>query len=162
MANRRGQGRKPTPTPLKLLAGNPGKRSIGEREPQPGVRLPAPPRHLSAEAKREWKRTGRELLALGLMTEIDKAALAIYCQAWGRWVEAETALRTYGIMVRSPGGIPMQSPYLAVANKAMEQMRSLLAEFGLSPSSRTRLHVEPARELDPLEELRQRGRDRGA
>ena len=36
-------------------------------------------------------------------------------------------------MVKSPNGFPMQSPYLAVANKSMEQMRGLLTEFGMSP-----------------------------
>lgn len=69
---------------------------------------------------------------------MDKAALALYCQAWGRWVEAEDYLKKYGVMVKSPNGFPMQSPYQAVANKAMEQMRALLTEFGMSPSSRTR------------------------
>ena len=32
----------------------------------------------------------------------------------------------------------MESSDLAVANKAMEQMRAMLTEFGVSPSSRTR------------------------
>jgi P27 family predicted phage terminase small subunit len=45
-------------------------------------------------------------------------------------------------MVKSPNGFPMQSPYLAVANKAMEQMRGLLTEFGMSPASRTRISVQ--------------------
>jgi phage terminase small subunit len=35
----------------------------------------------------------------------------------------------------------LQSPYLAIANKAAEQVRLLLSEFGMSPSSRTRAHA---------------------
>jgi phage terminase small subunit len=51
----------------------------------------------------------------------------------------------------------MQSPYLAVANKSMEQMRQLLTEFGMSPASRTRLSVDPVEaEPDPLDRLRSR------
>jgi P27 family predicted phage terminase small subunit len=69
--------------------------------------------------------------------------LALYCQAWARWVEAERSLEKYGVMVKSPNGFPMQSPYLAVANKAMEQMTKLLTEFGMSPSSRARAAVAP-------------------
>jgi P27 family predicted phage terminase small subunit len=88
----------------------------------------------------------KELRAMGLLTKVDRAALALYCDAWGRWVEALEALRRYGVMVKSPSGFPMQSPYLAVANKAMEQMRLLLGEFGMSPSSRTRVHAQPIRE----------------
>jgi P27 family predicted phage terminase small subunit len=114
--------------------------------------LPGPPAQLSAEAKREWWRLGKQLATLGLLTNIDRAALALYCQAWARWLEAEKALKTYGVMVKSPNGFPMQSPYLAVANKAMEQIRAMLTEFGMSPSSRTRVHAAPqADEEDELE-----------
>jgi P27 family predicted phage terminase small subunit len=137
------QGRRPVPTTLKALRGNPGKRPLSDDEPRPEATLPAPPSHLSAEAKREWWRLGRQLKAIGLMTNIDRGALALYCQAWSRWLEAEKALKTYGVMVKSPNGFPMQSPYLAVANKAMEQIRTMLCEFGMSPSSRTRVHATP-------------------
>ena len=141
MAGRRapGGGRKPTPTKLKLLSGNPGKRPLNANEPQSAVRLPQAPKHLSDEAKKEWRRTGRLLAQMGLISDLDRAAFAAYCTVWGRWVEAEEALKTYGFMLKSPTGFPVQSPYLAVANRAMEQMRSFLAEFGMSPSSRTRV-----------------------
>jgi len=146
------QGRKPKPTQLKMLRGNPGKRPLPKGEPQPKAKLPGPPAQLSAEAKREWWRLGKQLATLGLLTNIDRAALALYCQAWARWLEAEKALKTYGVMVKSPNGFPMQSPYLAVANKAMEQIRAMLTEFGMSPSSRTRVHAAPqADEEDELE-----------
>ncbi len=74
-----------------------------------------------------------------MLTVLDRAALSAYCQAWGRWIEAEERLRQHGVIVRSPNGFPVQSPYLAVANKAMAQMSKLLVEFGLSPSSRSRI-----------------------
>jgi P27 family predicted phage terminase small subunit len=82
---------------------------------------------------------GRKLRAFGLVTVIDKAALAAYCQAWGRWVEAEQQLRKYGPVIKSPSGFPIQSPYLTIANKAMEQMTRMLVEFGMTPSSRSRV-----------------------
>jgi P27 family predicted phage terminase small subunit len=135
------QGRKPKPTKLRLLEGNPGKRPIRKDEPDPALAIPTCPPHLSEEAKKEWERVTPMLEKLGLLSQIDCAALSLYCQAWGRWVEAEEALRTYGVMVKSPNGFPMQSPYLAVANRAMEQIRAMLTEFGMSPSSRTRAHA---------------------
>jgi P27 family predicted phage terminase small subunit len=107
------------PTKLKMLRGNPGRRPLNDREPQPEVKLPTSPGHLSDEAKREWRRAGKLLLDMGLVSDLDRAALAGYCQAWGRWVEAEEALRQYGVVVKSPSGFPMQSPFLAVANKAL-------------------------------------------
>ena len=149
-------GRRPAPTKLKLLSGNPGKRRLNEREPEPASRLPEPPDHLSDEAKREWDRVGALLLVVGLVSELDRAALAAYCQAWARWVEAEEALRQYGVVIKSPSGFPMQSPFLAVANKALEQMRWTLVEFGLTPASRTKVHAEAPAADDPLDELRNR------
>ena len=158
MSGTRGRsGRRPEPTALKVLRGNPGKRPLNPREPRPKVAVPPCPAHLTGEARLEWRRASRLLAQMGLLSRMDKAALALYCQAWGRWVEAEEGLKKHGVMVKSPNGFPMQSPYLAVANEVMEQLRALLAEFGMTPSSRTRLSVDPqGKEPDPLELLRNR------
>ena len=148
-------GRKPKPTHIKLLQGNPGKRPLNDREPQPEPKIPRAPEHLSDEAKREWRRMSKTLFDLGLMTEIDRAALAAYCVAWGRWVEAENNLKKYGTVMLSPDkGWPVQSPYLSIANRAMEQLQKFMTEFGMTPSSRTRVkRAEPGEEADPFEEL---------
>ena len=136
------KGRKPKPIALKRLAGNPGKRPLGD-EPQPPVpdSVPYVPRHLNTEAKREWRRIVKVLMDLGLYTEVDRAALAMYCQAWGRWVGAERELIKKGAVLTSDKGNLYQNPWLHVANKAWEQMRKVLAEFGLTPSSRSRLMI---------------------
>lgn len=81
------------------------------------------------------------LLDLGLYTVVDRAALAMYCQVWGRWVEAERKLAKEGLVLNSDKGNLYQNPWLHVANKAWEQMRKILVEFGLTPSSRARLSV---------------------
>jgi len=155
-----GGGRKSTPTSLKLLNGNPGHRPINQDEPKPQPRLPRAPQHLSEAAKKEWTRAGRFLLQLGLISDLDLAAFAAYCTAYGRWVEAEQALQTYGVMVKSPNNFPMQSPYLAVANRAMDQMRSLLSEFGMSPASRTRVSASPLDDEEDEFEAFMRKRER--
>ena len=66
-------------------------------------------------------------------------------------------------MLKSHNGFPVQSPYLAVANRALEQLRSLLSEFGMSPASRTKVSASPLveeEEEDGLEALRRRRRMR--
>ena len=45
------RGRKPKPSHLKLVTGNPGKRAINTQEPVPERILPAPPAELTAEAR---------------------------------------------------------------------------------------------------------------
>jgi P27 family predicted phage terminase small subunit len=151
------RGRKPKPTHLKLVMGNPGRRPLNENEPQPEVALPAVPTHLSDVAKVEWGRIANELHELGMLTRLDRAQLAAYCQAYADWVEAEEKLAKFGKVIMSPkktttrrakdgseivessGGYPIQSPYLAIRNKSLEQIHKFATEFGLSPSSRSRI-----------------------
>ena len=134
-------GRRPKPTALKELAGNPGKRPLNRREPKPPTSLPPCPRHLTGEARREWRRMGGELARMGVVTVVDRAALAAYCMAWARWVEAEGQVAKLGTIVKTANGNLIQNPYLAVANRALEQMTRLAAEFGMTPSSRSRVQV---------------------
>ena len=134
-------GRRPIPTALKLLRGNPGKRPLNDREPTPRAKLPNAPDYLSDVAKKEWRRTGRRLAALGLVTEIDGTALAAYCVAFARWVEAEEKIQLFGTVIKVGNSLQV-SPYLSVANKAMFQMCRLLGDFGMTPSSRSRVKVE--------------------
>lgn len=144
------QGRKPKPTALKLLAGNPGKRALNHAEPKPRVILPKPPEHLSDDEKNKWKLTVRELHPLGLVTAIDKDALAMYCTIYVRWIKAEKMVRDKGEIIKTAAGNIIQNPYLSIANRALEQLNKLGAEFGMTPSSRSRVKVET---LDPSHEL---------
>ena len=126
------RGRKPKPAGMS--ARNP-ERLDGAS----AAKLPACPKHLQGEARKEWRRLGKRLIECGLFADIDAGALALYCQAWARWVEAEEKLTEYGTVVKAPSGFLQQSPYLSIANKAMDQMTRLLVEFGMSPSSRSRV-----------------------
>jgi len=149
-------GRRPKPTALKELQGNPGKRRLNANEPRPGG-IPKCPSHLDAGARREWRRISVELIALGLLTGVDTAALAAYCMAYSRWAAAEKSLQKFGPVIKSPkSGYPIQNPFLGVANVAMDQMRKFATEFGLTPSSRTRLSIDSApTSADPFTEFMQ-------
>lgn len=136
------RGRKPKPTIMKSLEGNPGKRPINDREPTPPAGIPDCPEFLDDEAKAEWFRTVPVLKEMGLLSRADRSALAAYCMAYSRWVKAEEQVRKFGTIVKSPEkGFPMKSPYLTVADQALETMRKLMVEFGLTPSSRSRIRV---------------------
>ena len=141
------RGRKPVPTALRLVNGNPGKRPLNRNEPKPVVAMPTCPSHLSAPARTEWKRLVHSMHALGIVTELDRAALAAYCQAYGRWVEAERALKKSPPLLRTPAGYVQPSPCLAIANKNLELMHRYMSELGLSPVARSR--VETVRHLGP-------------
>jgi phage terminase small subunit len=92
-------GRKPKPSALKMFEGNPGKRALNQNEPKPPIETPECPVHLDDEVQAQWNRITPELTTLGLISRIDRAALAAYCQAWSRWVKAvrnEKAEKLFG------------------------------------------------------------------
>lgn len=146
------QGRKPKPTALKVLAGNPGKRALNRAEPKPRVVMPRPPEHLSEDEKTKWKAVVRELHPLGLVTTIDRDALAMYCVIYVRWMKAEKIVREKGEVMKTAAGNLIQNPYLPIANRALDQLNKLGAEFGMTPSSRTRVKTDAP---DPDKELEQ-------
>lgn len=137
------RGRKPVPTVLKLINGNPGKRQLNRNEPKPVTAIPTCPAHLSPTGKAEWKRLARYLHDLGIISELDRAALAAYCQAYGRWVEAERKLKETPTLLRTPAGYVQPSPWLAISNKNLELMHKFMSELGLSPVSRSRVTARP-------------------
>jgi P27 family predicted phage terminase small subunit len=147
-------GRKPKPTAIKLLDGNPGHRPINKSEPQFSG-TPTCPKHLDKVARAEWRRVESELAASGLLTTVDRAALAAYCSAWSRWVNAEESIQKFGAVIKSPkSGFPIQNPYVGIANTAMDQMRKFLVEFGMTPSSRSRVHAADApTSADPFQDF---------
>lgn len=145
------RGRKPKPTATKKLEGNPGKRKLNNAEPQYRVKPPTCPHHVTGLARREWRRLVREMRASGVLAVVDRNALAAYCVAFARWADAEEKLAKSGMILKSDGGGLYQNPYLAIANRAIEQLIKIGSEFGFTPSSRTRIKVEPVSGFDQLE-----------
>ena len=137
------RGPAPLPTAVKQLRGNPGKRALNKEEPRPAATMPRCPAHLGKEARAEWRRVARGLHEAGLLTQIDRAALAVYCQAWERWVRAEGQVARHGEVVKTAAGNVMQNPYLSIANRAMRQMREMARELGMTPSARSQIRVQP-------------------
>jgi P27 family predicted phage terminase small subunit len=74
-----------------------------------------------------------------VLTHLDRAALAAYCGAYALWAEAMEAIQKFGTMVKSPSGYPIQSPYVAIANRQAEIMMRIASEFGFTPASRSRI-----------------------
>ena len=143
-------GRKKKPTHLKLITGNPGKRALKPDaiQPPPRKRVLAPPSHLSREARSEWQRLAPMLTRLGILSDLDRGAFGAYCQAYGRWKAAETALRDLArkddsgmgaLVINTKAGNVIQNPLVGIANKAQADMVRYAVEFGFTPSARARV-----------------------
>ena len=142
------------PSAWRRAEGNRGKRAWNHAEPVPPRDLPRCPSHLGTEARREWRRLVGVLHDMGVITAIDRAVLAAYCQAWGRWVEAETKLKETPLLIRTPSGYVQQSPWLSVANRQKELMGRYMAEIGLTPAARSRIVVQGlASEPEPVTKI---------
>ena len=145
-------GRKPKPTPLRVIEGNRGHRPLPKDEPQPRSDYTPCPIWLKGKARQEWKRITPELRRLGLLTVVDRAALAAYCQAYARWVEAEAIIEEKGLTFETDSGYVQQRPEVPIAQKSMQIMKAFATEFGLTPASRTRISVsQKPGEKDPME-----------
>lgn len=147
-------GRKPKPTALKVLEGNPGKRPLNTKEPKPKSNAPKCPTWLEAEAKKEWRRMSKQLELMGLLTEVDMAAFAGYCQAYARWKEAEEFISKHGTIVKTPSGYWQQVPQVSIASNYLKIMGKFCEQFGLTPSARSRLVADKSGDdFDIMEDI---------
>lgn len=136
-------GRRPIPTELKILRGNPGHKPLNHDEPKPARpdRVPPAPGYLSKEAKKEWRRVAGILHTTKILTEADLTALGAYCVIFARWLEAESKIKEQGFITKTVNGNDIQNPYLAIANRAQADLLKWSIEFGLTPSARVRLRA---------------------
>ena len=147
-------GRKPLPTHLKLVKGTARPHRLNSAEPRPEVLAPEPPEYLDARAKAHFVALSALLARQGIMTELDAAALARYCVVWGRWLDAEQEVQSRGAVVKTVAGNVIQNPFLPVANRCLAQLAQIESEFGMTPSSRSRIRAEAGPgPVDPFEEF---------
>lgn len=149
------RGRKPKPTAVKQLEGNPGKRQLNANEPKPAARAPSCPKWLDDDAKKEWRRLAKQMEQLGILTEVDMAAFAGYCQAYARWKAAEEFISKHGAIVKTPSGYWQQVPQVAIAQQYLKQMSKFCEQFGLTPASRSRIVTDNGSDAsdDTMEQL---------
>lgn len=157
------RGRKPTPTHLKLVRGDPRKEGKAKldrkaaREARLPPALPNPPPELTDDAKLEWHRLCAHLHPAGLLTHVDRGALAALCTAFARWMQIERLIAKVkaadatfeGILIKSGKGNLITNPLLAAARVAMNDYCRLCTEFGMTPSSRSRIDGAGSEGDDP-------------
>ena len=115
-------GNRPKPSDLRLFEGNRGHRPIPDNpKSRSEDKFPRAPRHLDKIAQREWRLRGPELYASGRLTILDFPAFEAYCDWYSEWRKAKTA---------------------SAKKEAAHQMRMFMTEFGMTPSSRTKIKID--------------------
>ena len=147
-------GRKPKPTAIKELEGNPGHRKMNQNEPKPRRKAPPCPKWLNEDARKEWRRLSKALEDLGILTELDMTTFANYCEAFSRWKEASEFLTQRGLFYITPSGYPQQFPQVTIAQNYAKLMSRLAEQMGLTPSARSRITSSGRQgEIDEMDEL---------
>lgn len=148
-------GTKPVPTEVKRLLGNPGKRALpkpGEEPESPIVTsLPEPPDWLGEHGQKEWVRVGPYLIDNKMLKESDLVTFGAYCANVDMLIEAKLDIKKNGMTVWGARG-PVRNPALATFAAATTALRTLAAEFGMTPSSRSRIKL-PINDGKTLAEL---------
>lgn len=133
------KGRKPKPTALKRLAGNPGKRPLNDNEPEFTLITDIePPTWLSDKAIVMWETVMPELLRNKVLTVADIHNVEVFCMAYNRWRQAEDDIKVNGVTITNEN-TTIKNPAVTVVNEATTQMMKFGALLGLDPSSRQRL-----------------------
>lgn len=148
------RGTKPKPKVIHILNGNPSKLNIDkmntpEMECFSNAEIPNPPEWLDDIAKEEWRRVAPELVKVKLLSKVDITALEAYCKAYSRWRDAEKQMDTVKSTVfKTKGNYVQQLPQVAIAQKYLSICKGFMTEFGLTPSSRSRMLLPGEKDLD--------------
>ena len=138
------RGRPPKPTALKILQGNPGRRPLNKREPEPTLGKPEKPEGLGPYGEEIWDELIEQLIMMQVMSTADRRALELCARSYQEYRQALTQTD--------------KKISVTAASDAWKRCKSMLVEFGLTPSSRSRVKVVKASTPDPLEKFLAKGR----
>lgn len=142
-------GRRPKPTSLKVLQGNPGKRRLNEAEPKPPPGEVVKPVTLSSGAGVVWDEMAPICLAMGTLTTADRKSFATFCELQSTLEQASACK-----------GQPSYQPFRVALDEASERfvvvidavlklerdtaaaIRPFYEKFGLEPVARARISVQ--------------------
>ncbi len=148
-------GPRPKPSAIRETEGNPGRRPFNRAEPKPPRGIPLCPDWLSPIAREHWLALAPKLDELGVLTLVDGHALALLCETYAEYRKARADVvkngATYWSTSEDGSKMKRANPNVAIASDAAKRYRGLLAEFGLTPSSRTKVSAVPKGDEDPAD-----------
>ncbi|NBW19260.1 MAG: phage terminase small subunit P27 family [Caulobacteraceae bacterium] len=144
------RGRKPKPTPLKILEGT--QRGAPKREPSAPTGAPTMPKRLNVEplAVEKWNELVPVLLGMNVLTTGDGEALATLCEVYAAAQACLLELRATGPVMKTDLGGIKPNPAGPLYKGLVSLQTSLMTEFGLTPSSRVRLGTKQEQPADEL------------
>ena len=90
---------------------------------------------------------------MGVLTEVDRAVFAAYCQSYARWKEAQEHIDSEGSTFETDKGYQQQTPWVGIANTNQKLMMQAASEIGLTPSARSKIVAGNAKGRDDVDEM---------
>lgn len=153
-------GRPSKPTALKVVQGNAGKRALNKNEPKPKAKRPKVPSHLSPKAKTAFRNVCDLLEDMGVLTIADGMALEMMCDAYSEWRDLRKIIDKHGSTYVTTGTsgdeVVKARPEVAMASDAWKRVKAMMAEYGMTAASRTKVQTTEPEAEDPLEAYRKR------
>jgi P27 family predicted phage terminase small subunit len=110
---------------------------------------PEVPDGFDDEHAAKWNWLCNHMHTAGLLTAADTEVMRIYVCASVIETRTYKDIQTEGYVIEN-----RRNPKTTIWREAVDQMRHLFVELGLSPNARMRMKVEPKKEdVDPLENL---------
>lgn len=136
-------GRKPKPTAVKKLEGNPGHRPLPANEPQYEAANDRAPTGMTAEARKFWHKLAEQVIGAGVLRTVDVPAFVLMAEHYALAMRAIDEIAGYaGLTTEDRNGEERKLPLLQVFRDNAAAYRTFAGEFGLTPSSRARIHVQ--------------------
>jgi P27 family predicted phage terminase small subunit len=150
-------GRKAVPTALRKATGRlswkektQGKAVAAKEPKMRRARLDAP-KWVSEKAREHWPRFAELVYSMGVLSQVDGGALEQLCEAYADFrnarAEMDKAVRTYGSLFvehenMKTGVTSIRThPSVAMMSDADRRVHRWMTDFGLTPSSRTRVQT---------------------
>lgn len=164
MAGNKNSGRRREPTALRAIKGTLREGEV-EQEILPSAdRASEPPEWARSQAQDAWKLLSRDLMPLGLITNIDKPMFARYCEIFVQWVRARDFIEQNGMSYAIYEWVPQRDdrgklikdennvtvkirrlkhmkpfPEVVIFKQLSKELRSIEEQFGMSPSARAKI-----------------------
>lgn len=155
------RGRKPTPSHLRVIAGNPGRRPINPDEPKPKAELPDEAPAFLSDRQKEIYRQARASAPAGLLGDLDESIFVRWVVAYDAFQQYNDQVLAYGLWVKGKGGGHAPNPAIAQREKMGKAMHQAAAELGFTPSARSRVKIDPnaGKTKNPFSDLRAFGEE---
>ena len=147
-------GRKPKAREIQLAEGRHLKnpQRFKNEVPATSPDEPALPLHLKGQAAAAWESLEAVLRAAGLWSASYQVTIELYCETYANYRTALERVQQTGqaLVTKNKDGTPdiRRNPFRVELHRYKEELIKISAEFGLTPSSRSRIMLQEG-SLDP-------------